>query len=205
MSETHNQLYATQSALACVESKATSALLKVDALRDSADAKFKELISFSIEELARMSLRVPGSSLAQLRQEMRAEIDVMREEIDALKSGTTIKFDLLAAAVTPTHQDAMKRLLTGSAEVATKAEASIFKTLNPADLPADQLLNYDQIVHLMGPDPLRRQTIEKYALNEGYEDRIPRGFRRSPKTAVVWRAADIAEFFNCKPSVEVAK
>lgn len=124
------------------------------------------------------------------------EVRDLRAEIETLK--VAIRFDR-------SGKTRFQDFLDAESIAASKDEASIYKALNPADLPSDELLTYNQIVHLMGPDPLRRATVEKYALNEGYEKRFPRGFRRSPKTAVVWRAGDIAQFFNCKPSTEVAQ
>lgn len=133
-------------------------------------------------------LRAVVSGIHWKADSLRVAFEQMRTEIAALKAPIAIDVsgvpDLLNAA---------------------NSHAPTYKPLNPADLPADQLLTYNQIVHLMGPDPLRRATVEKYALNDGYEKRFPRGFRRSPKTAVVWRAGDIAQFFNCKPSTEVAQ
>lgn len=62
--------------------------------------------------------------------------------------------------------------------------------VTPSDLPRDTLITYDQFVHLMGPNPPLRDTIQRYAR----EGRWLPGVRMSPRKPMVFRAGDVADF-----------
>lgn len=68
--------------------------------------------------------------------------------------------------------------------------------VDPADRPADELIDYTQFVHMFGDHPLRRNTVEKYGMSPAFNYRFCAGHRPSPLAPVLWRAGDVAKFFS---------
>lgn len=77
--------------------------------------------------------------------------------------------------------------------------------LNPADLPADQLITYDQFSWLLGPNPMKRRTVEKYGTDPYYKGRFVAGHRITRGKPVVWKAGDVAAWFAARGNLEVGQ
>lgn len=83
--------------------------------------------------------------------------------------------------VQPSDHDALQTLLLSAPGRSIR--------VNPAALPAETWISYDQFSHLMGPRAVQRSSFEKYSR----EGRTIPGRRIGPKSHMVFRAGDVAQ------------
>lgn len=96
-------------------------------------------------------------------------------------AGAGAAFHRVDETVQPTDHEALQSLLLSAPGRSIR--------VNPAALPAETWISYDQFSHLMGPGAVQRSSFEKYSR----EGRTIAGRRVSPKGHMVFRAGDVAQ------------
>ncbi|MFN3836840.1 MAG: hypothetical protein ACK4MI_03915 [Brevundimonas sp.] len=78
------------------------------------------------------------------------------------------------------------------AEKAPSRDEGAVERVNPADLPYDQLIGYDQFAWLLGPYALKRRTAERYGTQPEHAGKFVQGIRLSRGKPIVFKAGDVA-------------
>lgn len=107
--------------------------------------------------------------------------------------------DELAAAVADARffarvitENAVAELRAELTKKAAPRDEGAVERVNPADLPYDQLIGYDQFAWLLGPYALKRRTAERYGIQPEHAGKFVQGIRLSPGKPIVFKAGDVA-------------